>query len=464
MTSEPDLEFFALKSLDHGPLTGVSLAFHAIADAFLLLHIGCGCKHKVIAPLSTHDWGRHPNENEAWTEVGDAELIKGSSERIGPYARSWIERVQPNIMGVVSVTFIDLSGEDIVDEVRRVDEHAPCTVRYIKAPGFSGDLWKGWANALEMIVGEVDWSAPTRPREVAILGYLFDRYEGDHAGNLAQLKSLVEAAGLKLGPVLLSGRPFADYLAAGGSEHLIALPWARPAERKIKRLLSKAGRQTHAMDLPMGLAGTAAWLRALCRLAGTPQARADAWLSSREAALQQRLGPLMPQLQGLRAAVFAEAPLAAGLIATLLDLGLRPVLVGLRGHTVGDRTALEATLSRWGHALPDDCEVLEQPSIAAVRQSCGDRISAQQLDVVIGAATEMNALSTLRPATFLGSIAGSAARPVGPRTVEMGFPCREWHTTQPMPFLGHAGVLVLAHRIINAGRLWSSGAPEALVG
>ena len=55
--SRETLEAFALKSQDQGGLTGVSIAIHGIPDAFLLMHVGVGCKHKATSQLSTHDWG-----------------------------------------------------------------------------------------------------------------------------------------------------------------------------------------------------------------------------------------------------------------------------------------------------------------------------------------------------------------------------------------------------------------------
>ena len=44
--SEPKrtLEDFALKGNHLAKMTGVSLAVHAIPDAFLLMHTGVGCK------------------------------------------------------------------------------------------------------------------------------------------------------------------------------------------------------------------------------------------------------------------------------------------------------------------------------------------------------------------------------------------------------------------------------------
>ena len=132
-----DLAHYALGTMSLGRLTGVSLGNHAIPDAFLLMHVGVGCKNKATAHLLAHDWAEHGNVREAWTEVGDRDLILGSSTRAAPYMRSWVSRMNPSILLMVSVTFIDLAGEDLKDVVSRAAEDLPCPVALLpaRAPG-----------------------------------------------------------------------------------------------------------------------------------------------------------------------------------------------------------------------------------------------------------------------------------------------------------------------------------------
>ena len=80
-----DLEHYALKGMEYGQLTGLSIGSHAIRDAFLLMHVGVGCKNKAVAHLMTHDALEDANLREGWTEVGDRDLILGASGRAAPY-------------------------------------------------------------------------------------------------------------------------------------------------------------------------------------------------------------------------------------------------------------------------------------------------------------------------------------------------------------------------------------------
>ena len=59
-----DLEHYALKSMEFGQLTGLSIGCHAIRDAFLLMHVGVGCKNKAVAHLMAHDAAEDANLRE----------------------------------------------------------------------------------------------------------------------------------------------------------------------------------------------------------------------------------------------------------------------------------------------------------------------------------------------------------------------------------------------------------------
>lgn len=450
------LEDFALKSLDQGSLTGLSIAVHAIPDAFLLLHVGVGCKHKATSQLSTHDWARDVVSREAWTEVGDQELITGASQRLGPYIRSWARRTKPAWMAVASVTFIDLTGDDIPDEVRKAEATVDCHVSYVRVPGTSGDLFHGYASAIASVVERMDWKRSIeRPNEVALLGYLFDRYEGDHEGNLMQLSQMLKGIGLELGPTLLSGTPYTKLLDAPASGVIAQMPYAAPRKKAIATSLG--ARKPVEVDLPIGIAGTSRWLRTIGAAAGVPEAKVERYVRAREQQMREHLERWLPHLRSRRVAVIAEPPLAAGVCGMLSELGIAPRLVGLKGRSLGGRAELIATCARSGIALPDDVEILEEPSLALLRERFAALSMDRRLDGVLGSATDLNVLSTVPPEVFFARHAGGAVHPRGPFQLEIGFPKRDFHASYPMPFVGYGGVMMWAQRVLDAPRLWDAG-------
>ena len=150
-------------------------------------------------------------------------------------------------------------------------------------------------------------------------------------------------------------------------------------------------------------------------------------------------------------AIFAEPPLAAGLASMLAELGMAPCLIGLKGTSLGGREAFERVLEADGVRLSEDVTVLENPSLAEMRSEFVGRMQAHALDGVLGSATDLNVLTTI-DADEVGRTGTT-----GPLLFEIGFPCRDHHAIQPMPFLGYSGVVVQAQRITSARRLWDTG-------
>lgn len=427
------LERYSLRSQNLGLMSGVSVGVHAIPDAFLLMHTGVGCKYKAASQIANHDWQRHPNRREGWTEVGDQALIQGSAGRIGPYARSWAARRSPGVMIMVTSTFLELTGEDFGAAIRAARQDLDCPVLQIATPGFEGDLYAGCARLVTAVAGQVDWSPPKLRRdEVGLLGYFFDRYEGDHLGNLQQLRFLLDGLGLKLGPVLLSGRPFAELLRIGGAGHLLGLPHLAPAG---EALAAACPRPIHPVDLPFGLAGTCAWLRAVAEATGADAHRLERFIAVQLKHARPELAKASDRFRGLPVALFAETPLAAGLCCLLLEMGLRPELVGLRDASLGGRPAFERAVQRAGLELPAGLEVLEHPSLLQIGRRLEDRWRAGGPGLVIGSAVERNLLDRQggRQSAF----------------IEIGFPSTHFHATRAEPVLGFGGAVAFAQRVIN---------------
>ena len=440
----PSLEHYAMKP-DYGRLTGVAIATHAIRDGFLLMHIGVGCKNKAAQQLS-HDWEETCTIRQGWTEVGDRDLIVGASKRAGPYLRSWTDRHDSGWVTVVSVTFLELAGEDLADEVHMAAELMPMPVALVPALGFGGDVFNGYATVCHAVITRLEWDRERVKGQVSLLGYFFDRFEGDHAGNLVQLKALLSSIGLSLGPSILSGDRFETLQEVPRSEFLIALPYLHPMRKKLRRFWKKQDRQPVATDLPMGIRGTSRWLREVGTACRADPRRVEAIIARREERVRAPLRKMQSRWRDTRVAVYAEPPLAAGLCSLLYDLGITPVLVGLRGPSLGGADAFSAVLERDGHPVPE--VVLEGPSLHRIQATAADLLAVGGVEGFLGSATELNTIAHLEPP-------GIAKR--GPFVLEIGFPCMHYHALRQMPFLGYGGVVTLAQRLIGAPRLWDDG-------
>ena len=152
-------EDFALKVHNYGRMTGVSVALHAVPDAFLVLHTGVGCKYKGSNQLMLHDLARPALHREGYTEISDIVFVKGSASRIGPYLRSWYEKRRPAYMAVVASTFIEMAGEDIAAEVAKPLHRRSELVQSVRHSGF--------------VVTECEFQIARMPGAVCVLPFEF---------------------------------------------------------------------------------------------------------------------------------------------------------------------------------------------------------------------------------------------------------------------------------------------------
>jgi nitrogenase molybdenum-iron protein alpha/beta subunit len=433
-----NLEDYALKSLHLAKMTGVMMGVHAIRDSFLLMHTGVGCKYKTASQIAQHDWATHPNKKEGWTQVGDRAVIKGSSERIGVFARSWAERRNPGFMAVVSALFLELTGEDFSDAVRKAaaEEDFPCPMQFISTGGAPGDFFSGYGELLQAVAKSIDWSSEERRSgEVSIMGHMFTRYEADQRADVAQIKGLLKALGLAAGPIFLSGSSYAELGLAAGSEHNLAFPYAsKKTARRIKKI---TGREWAPVHLPIGIAGTSRWLREVTELTGADKGRCENYIEAQTRKVRDQASKIRERYAGQAVAVIAEAPLAAGLCSMLDEFGFRPMFVGIRDQSLGNEKLFRDWLERDGVTLPEGAEVIVRPSLRQIRERFIQMVDTRDIAGVFASSTDLNLFQNL------------PMRRYQPWQVQVGFPTTHYHVTYAIPTFGYAGVVSMAQRILD---------------
>jgi nitrogenase molybdenum-iron protein alpha/beta subunit len=139
------------------------------------------------------------------------------------------------------------------------------------------------------------------------------------------------------------------------------------------------------------------------------------------------------QAEGLGAAIFAETPLAAALAAWAQEIGLRPILVGLRDDSLGGAEAFRREVERLEARLPDDMALLENPPLAKVQLELQRLIREGRLRVLLGSAHEVSA-------------AGQAP---GVAVLEVGFPRTSFHPREAAPTYGYTGAQGLCRRVLD---------------
>jgi nitrogenase molybdenum-iron protein alpha/beta subunit len=252
-----------------------------------------------------------------------------------------------------------------------------------------------------------------RAKRVALVGYLFDRNEGDHQGNVAELKRLLTAFGVKTSTVLLDGTPFEKLKRLPVPDLIVDLAGDWDGGRRLAR---EYGTGYLACGLPVGLEGTAAWIRRIAKALDLTKP-AEKLVDRELSALVPRLQWLLPRFfQGRSALVFADRLRVGPLARFLEELGM--VITGVGCTSTGS------------DELPWPQVPLQIP---ALRNFLAEAEVSGRADLIVG-----------------NSVIRQVARDFRVPFVELGYPSNFHHCLHPAPFLGYTGARVLVERMINA--------------
>lgn len=431
MQQDPSaLEQFRLQPVDHTDLFGIFLGVHAIPGAVMLLHTTVGCKFKTQIHLVDHDWFQDSHDQRLWTGVDDVRLISGSGKRLTEFATTWYERRHPELFVVTTNAAVELSAFDVDAAVEDLRTKLPCPVMLLKAPGYDGSLRRGYRRVVDGVCDLLDWSVAPQPRRVSLVGYLFDRFEMEHAANLGEIRRLLKALGLDAGPHLLCGEGLATLRAVPRSGILGVLPDARALAPRFDDL---PGRRAVPLDLPVGLQGTSAFLRALAAAAGLPEADVDAVIDRELARAVPLVARGARRLKGSRVAIFQDTATAAALAAFLTELDCDVPLVILTDGDAGDPGEFAAAAARMGAVFPKPPQVHAGLSRDGGLARFADAHGQDPFSLVLGSSVQKSAM-----------LSGTAS------VVEVGYPSVSKHFLYPTPWFGYNGALALVQRLIDA--------------
>lgn len=412
---------------------GVYLAVNAVSDAGLVVD-GSDCvmpkvdfiagNHDLRSTLLSPD-GAH---RVLCTMTGPLPQDENHERKLGGLLGEVASSGRFAAVLVTGLPFLKLAGVDYEGVAAGVRAKAP--VAEVPARSLEADWLDGYDQALDALARALPEPARSKKRSgrprVAVAGYLYDRGERDHLANLAELRRLLELAGLDPVCIFPSGGSFRELSAALTADLVVSLPYGR---RAAARLAGRSGAKLLETGLPLGFKGTSAWLGAVRKAAGLKNA------FPRELAALERAAALeaAPALDVLahRNLVFAGDPyLCSAFSAFAAELRMRPRAALLCSKARQLAGALPGTVL----FSPDTAE-----AAAAVRRLSG--YAAPHLAVG-------------------NSFAVTERLVPGLPFVELGFPSYGHHCLSDEPFLGYAGARALAGRLVNALR-GGSRLPEA---
>jgi nitrogenase molybdenum-iron protein alpha/beta subunit len=409
----------------HPYLVGVLLGINAVPDAYLVVDGPACFPLKTPIIQGNHDWfselssvsgrdrcittGVHPSTVVLPRETETVSAVV----RLSGYESAGCVLLTARPMAAIT-------GVDYDRLARIARRTAQKPVLLIPPRSLDSDWLAGYAEVLFALAGavELDGAAP-QPDSVAVVGYLWDRNEGDHEGNLRELQRLLSALGLKLEVTWLSGQPFEQLGKLRKAGAIISLPHGRKAARA---LATRLGVPLVETVLPLGFAASERFVRDVGGALGREQAA--------ERLIDQELARWVPRLEWVIPFVFQ---------------GTRIGFVGDPNHLPGFGEMLEMV----GATLSFAALTAQRTELALHRALAEERLWFEPRHKPLQAQIER---SMAEEGLDLLVAASVVEYPSGLPVLELGFPSHATHALVPRPFLGFEGTVALFEAMANTMR------------
>jgi nitrogenase molybdenum-iron protein alpha/beta subunit len=408
-------------------LHGAFLAINAISDAFFL-----GDGPDCIRAKGEQIHGRHDLFSTLMSCKGEHRIhytglsVFNIAANLENEIAAGLERIaqRPSCGAVFmgSVPMCTIAGTDYDRIVRQVFDGG-FKPAFIVPPqiGLAGDWLDGYGAVLDSLAKGMDLSgAAPRPENVAVVGYMMGRNEGDHKGNVREIERILRALGLEPVSTWLSGGNFESLRAVRRAGSIIAFGHGRKA---AGILAERLGVRLIDAELPFGLAATKRFVEALGREYGK-EAEAAAFIRAELDAVVPPLEWAVPHaFLGRRFAYVSDPHYAAAFAEMIEELGGEisgMILLGGERHLPkAQRASLSARPNTVFEPMQNDLE----------RHWLG--LKRKDADALV--ATTM-AVEFLRPQTSW---------------LEFGYPSDYTHFLKDEPFLGFRGALGFCSRLAN---------------
>ncbi len=207
--------------------------------------------------------------------------------------------------------------------------------------------WHGYADALEGVARTLDLPrVGPRADAAAVVGLPLDRLEPDRLADRDEVvRLLARGAGLDVVSVWPSGESPEPLGRAAEARLIVSLPYGREAARTLAR---RTGAVLVEVGLPVGLAGTARFVREVAGAAGRDP---EPFLDREMRRYAPRLEWVIPHaLLHRRVRVEVDPHLAEAVLAFLNEVGCRDAGDNAPDLVIGPRPAVEAAAAH-GHAF-----------------------------------------------------------------------------------------------------------------
>ena len=410
---------------NHTYLNGVYLAMNAIKDSYLLLD-GPSCAYNKLHSIAkTHDLfsdliRQNSTHRICCTRVrANQSIVNDRSDEISRLLLRISKEKDCSAVFTCSMPMATITGIQYDLIVNETQNKTKIPLIEIPSKSLQGDWLDGYEETLISIARKINFKENLKKtNNVAIVGYMFDRNEGDHLGNLKELQRIISGLSLNLVSVWLNGGSFCELQNIEKAQTIISLPYGRRAAREIAK---KTKSDLIELDLPFGIKNTKDWISAIAKKLN--RAKEAKVLIEKEI---QEIAPIVNLIapdyfMGKTFSFYGDPYLTHAITNSLMELG------GKIDHAIIFGTP-NSNKNLTFYNTPS-FQIFYEPIY-------GDafNIDTSKTDLLIGNSYIFNLLQTK-----------NNQKPY----LELGYPSFYYHCLITSPFLGFKGYINFLNRIVN---------------
>ncbi len=418
---------------------GAALVYKGIRGAVPLLHGSQGCSTYIRRYLISHY--KEPVDI-ACSNFGEQTAVFGGAVNLKLALENICRQYEPSLIGVATTCLSETIGDDVPMFIKQylagqTAASVPPIV-HTSTPSYQGSHMEGFHRAVLATVATL----AARQKETEAAGVnLFPGMLSP--ADIRHLKEMTAAFGLaamvlpdysqtldgglweSYHRIPAGGTPVDAIAHAGDAAASIELghALAHVAETAAALLDERFGVRAVRLGFPMGIRHTDAFLQALSAVSGRP---VPTVYREQRGRLLDTLVDGHKHVNNIRAAVYGEEDLVAGIVAFLTEIGIHPVVCGSGGHSRHLTGVLEDLVPASWRA---EMTVLEGADFTAIETA----VAKAQPDLIIGQ-----------------SKGYAMSRRLSIPLVRVGFPIHDRMGGSRLLHVGYEGAMALFDRIANA--------------
>lgn len=263
---------FIENSRNHCALLGAIQTVQAIEGFLPIIHSTAGCGIQENLGLGKNGGSQSRGSVLPSSNVMEKQIVFGGASRLREQIKNTLKVIKADAYVVLSGCATELVGDDIPAMVKEAREQG-YPVLYLQAPGFKGDVHKGYEAAVKGIIEHVAGFTLTQRRKTAGLVNILGIIPGQDVfwqGDLLVLEDLLGQVGLKANTLFGVGQTVENWAAIPDAElNLVFSPWGRKAAQYLQ---DKAGTSYLELSgLPVGFEATYRFLQVLAEFFPIPE-------------------------------------------------------------------------------------------------------------------------------------------------------------------------------------------------